>query len=43
MVPIPIQKWKIEADEMRFIRPMAEYTLWDKRKKLRHKRTVGHF
>ena len=24
---------KIEAAEMRFVRPMAGYTLWDKRKK----------
>ena len=36
---------KIEAAEIRFLRPMAGYTLWDKKKKevYRHKRTVEHF
>ena len=35
-------KRKIEAAEMRLLKPMAGYTLLDK-KKYRHKRTVGHF
>ena len=35
-------KKKIETAEMRFLRPMAGYTLWyKKKKKQRHKRTVG--
>ena len=34
-------KKKIEAAEMGFLRPMAEYTLWDKKKKQQHKRTVN--
>ena len=33
---------KIEAAEMRFLRPMTGYTLWDK-KKYRHERTIEHF
>ena len=35
---------KIEAAEMRFLRPMAGYSLhFRTKKKYRHKRTVGHF
>ena len=33
---------KIEAAEMRFLRPMAGYTLWDK-KKFRHKENSWAF
>jgi hypothetical protein len=36
-------KREIEAAEMIFLRPMAEYTFWDKKKNYRHKRIVGYF
>ena len=32
-------KRKIEAAEMRFLRPMAGYTLWDKKEKYQRKRS----
>ena len=36
-------KWKIEAAEMRFLRPIAAYTLWDKKRRSDIREQLGIF